>query len=89
MVREAAIWHEGYVTALHDFDVDITDAKIATATKNPHEFTARTRLTDYERHELRNALSYHFEDCPGEWDLQAEIVTVVVERILSRRPERA
>ena len=37
---------------------------------------------------VRNALSYHFEDCPTEWDTQTGIVIAVVERILSRRPDR-
>jgi hypothetical protein len=89
MAREAAAWHEGYATALHDFDIRVTDEQIPNLSRNPHGGHLDTSLTEYERAEIRQALSYHFEDCPGEWDLQAEIVSTIVERILSRRPGRA
>lgn len=83
-------WHEGYATALHDFDIRVTDQDITErVTHNPHgSRLGAQRLSEYERHEIRNALSYHFEDCPGDWDLQAQILETIVERILSRRPER-
>ena len=89
MAGESAAWHEGYVTALRDFDCTVTDEKMAAATKNPYGNKGHAgRLSEYERFEIRHALGYHFEDCPGEWDLQTEILEVIVERILSRRPER-
>lgn len=88
MAREAAAWHEGYSTALHDFDIRVTSDQIPKLSRNPHGDGVDESLTEYERAEIRQALGFHFEDCPGEWDPQAEIVTIIVERILSRRPGR-
>lgn len=85
-----AAWNEGYVTALNDFGIRVTNEDIETRiSRNPHtDLIARRTLTDYECHEIRNALGYHFEDCPGDWDTQTEIVTTIVRRILARRPDR-
>lgn len=85
----AAAWSEGYVTAMRDFSVKPTDDMMAWATPNPYgSRNGRRQLSDYERHEIRHALGYHFEDCPGDWDTQTEILETIAERILSRRPER-
>lgn len=85
-----AAWNEGYLTALRDFGVQVSGKDLETrVSENPHDTPAgRRRLSDYERRELRSALGYHFEDCLGDWEMQAEIVETTVERILSRRPER-
>lgn len=86
----SAAWSEGYVTALVDFGITPTDETMAKATPNPYgSRNGRRQLSDYERHEIRHALGYHFEDCPGDWDTQAEILQTITERILSRRPERS
>lgn len=84
------IWNEGYCTALADFGIQPTGKDIKERiSPNPHSTRReRQRLTDYERHEIARALGYHFDDCPGDRETQTEIMTVVVERILSRRPER-
>lgn len=91
IARDGAVWHDGYCTALKDFGIRVTEDDIENRiSKNPHgDRIGRRRLTEYERREIRTALGYHFDDCPVDFDLQAEIVTTVVERILSRRPERA
>jgi len=89
-------WHEGYMTALIDFEVAVTDEGISRSTKNPHSCRPLDRddLTAYEKHEIRNALGYHFDpfgppaDCRDDYDLQAEILETIVLRILARRPAR-
>lgn len=90
MASLGAAWDEGYKTALRDFNIEVTGKDLEErVTRCPHgDNIDRTGLTEYEKFELRNALGYHFEDCPGEWDLQTEIVVAVVGRILSRRPDR-
>lgn len=89
MTREAAAWHEGYISALMDFDVTTTDEQIERATKNPYATTEqKRRLSAHEIFEIRNALRFTLENDSEEWSLQSEIMCVIVERILSRRPER-
>lgn len=94
----AAAWHEGYVTCLWDFHIQPTTEQMVLSSTNPHaDRSARRILTEYERFEIRNALGYHFghKDLPGHGcgdevgrDETAEILEVIVERILARRPER-
>lgn len=90
MTCEATIWAEGYHTALHDFGIRPTGKQIEGLTRNPYTspHRARTQLNDFERNEIRNALGYHFEDCPAEAADQLLIVETIVERILARRPAR-
>lgn len=89
----SAAWHEGYVTCLWDFHIQPTTEQMVLSTGNPHaDRSARRVLTDYERFEIRNALGYHFghlgcDDDAAREDM-AVILDVIVERILSRRPER-
>lgn len=88
-----AIWDEGYVTCLWDFGIQRTTEQAIKASENPHgSRIARRELTDYERFEIRNALGYHFgyQNCDRVDELEetAQILEVLVLRILSRRPER-
>lgn len=92
MGSQAGAWEEGYHTALHDFGIQVTEKDITErVSKNPHaRREGRTRLSEFERFEIRHALGYHFNDClTPEFEDQAMIIETIVERILTRRPERA
>ena len=92
MGTNSALWHEGYITALRDFDIHPSDEDLSfRMSRNPHaDPIARRELTDNERHEIRASLRYHFDDCASdELEEQATIIDVVVERILARRPARS
>jgi hypothetical protein len=88
----ASAWSEGYSTALRDFGIQVTDDDIENRiSPNPYgSRIARRNLSEHEKTEIRHALGFHFEDCiTAEFEDQATILELVVERILSRRPERS
>ena len=88
MTTQRTAWTEGYHTALYDFGIYITEEKSKKISPNPHgQGQALGELTEHEKHDIHRALGYHFEDCT-EWDEQAEILYIVVMRILARRPGR-